>query len=532
MPTPVSSRVPLLLGLVLVVTTIMLGFLLLRSEPSAPGPTPGAGPGAAPGGASGTQPAASRPATQPGKAKSLMVYCAAGLKPPVAAIAQAYTREYGTRIDLQYGGSGTLLSSIKVSGQGDLFVAADTSYTDIARKDLVADEVVALAKQTPVIAVKKGNPRGIRSLADLRKPDVRTAIANPDAASIGRITKEMLTKAGAWDALDKAVRERGVFKPTVNDIAADVKLGTVDAAIIWDAMVSQPDYRDALEPVVIENADAWSQDVVVTVLRSSPDPTAALHFARYLAARDRGAGEFEKLGYHAVEADAWADRPRLVIYGGAVTRVGSEEVLRRFARREGVEITTVYNGCGVLNGQIKLGERPDLYHTCDASFMEGVDEHFLPKIEFSSMRLVIAVPATNPGGVLGADELGKPGLKVGVANEKQAALGALTANYLRKHDLYEKVNKNVVVNTPTGDLLVQQVVTGSLDAAIVYKANTAKLRDKLGVIELDGDGSEAVQTLAIGRGTKFPVLTRRLVEALDSPSSREMLEAAGFRPAR
>jgi len=30
-----------------------------------------------------------------------------------------------------------------------------------------------------------------------------------------------------------------VFKPTVNDLANDVKIGTVDAAIVWDATVKQ-----------------------------------------------------------------------------------------------------------------------------------------------------------------------------------------------------------------------------------------------------------------------------------------------------
>ena len=59
-----------------------------------------------------------------GKA-SLTVYCAAGLKKPVEAIAAAYREELGIQVNLQYGGTGTLLSQIEVAKRGDLFIAAD-----------------------------------------------------------------------------------------------------------------------------------------------------------------------------------------------------------------------------------------------------------------------------------------------------------------------------------------------------------------------------------------------------------------------
>ena len=43
--------------------------------------------------------------------KSILVYCAAGIKPVVEKVAKAYYEEYGVRVDLQYGGSGTLLTT-------------------------------------------------------------------------------------------------------------------------------------------------------------------------------------------------------------------------------------------------------------------------------------------------------------------------------------------------------------------------------------------------------------------------------------
>ena len=70
--------------------------------------------------------------TQP--SEPLLVYCAAGIKAPVEAVAKAYEREFGVRIELQYGASATLLANVQASGRGDLYLPADESYIQVARE--------------------------------------------------------------------------------------------------------------------------------------------------------------------------------------------------------------------------------------------------------------------------------------------------------------------------------------------------------------------------------------------------------------
>src|SRR5206468_10993017 len=84
----------------------------------------------------------------------LVVYCAAGLKPPVELIARVYERDFGIPVQLQYGGSGTLLSNLRVAGKGDLFLAADESYLWMARSNRLVQEILPLATMRPVIAVQ------------------------------------------------------------------------------------------------------------------------------------------------------------------------------------------------------------------------------------------------------------------------------------------------------------------------------------------------------------------------------------------
>src|SRR6185295_3519130 len=58
----------------------------------------------------------------------LLVYCAASLKTPMEKIAADYERASGTRVELSFGGSQTLLASIDVTKRGDLYLPADDSY--------------------------------------------------------------------------------------------------------------------------------------------------------------------------------------------------------------------------------------------------------------------------------------------------------------------------------------------------------------------------------------------------------------------
>ena len=512
-----NAPIVILIGIVLV--TAMLGVMLLRPQT----PTPSTA-------IATTAPSSTTAPAKPllVENKTLLLYCAAGIKTPVAKIAADYEKEFGIRVDLQYGGSGTLLSNLKLANQGDLFLPADGSYVELAKKDGLINETIPLVTMKPVIAVKKGNPKQVAGVADLSRPTLRLALANPGAASIGQVSKSLLTKAGIWDAIEAAARERGVFKPTVNDIANDVRLGTVDAAIVWDSTVRQKDYANELDALPIVGSESFAVETPITILKTATNPTAALHFARYLAASDKGLKTFENEGFTPLPGDVWEDKPTLLLFSGAVNRVGIKDAIAAFEAREGAQVTTVYNGCGILNGQILLGERPDAYYTCDATFMGPVGEHFGAYELMSQTKIVMLVQKGNPKGIKTLADLAKPDLKVGVGHEKQSTLGTLTARMLQERGLYDAVQKNVVTNSPTGDLLVNQTRTGSLDVAIVYTANTLFVHEYLDVVFIDDPLANAVQSLAAGKKPKNRRLTERFIASLHAPEVRATVYKAGF----
>ncbi|MCG3197985.1 MAG: substrate-binding domain-containing protein [Candidatus Omnitrophica bacterium] len=452
----------------------------------------------------------------------ITLYCAAGIKPPVEEAAREYEKLHRVPIRISYGGSGTLLSNLRVTQTGDLFLAAEESYIEMARTEGLVREAIPLATMIPVIAVAKGNPKGIRSVEDLLKDGTRCGIANPDAAAIGKVTRDLLAEAGLWEGFQARVK---VFKPTVNDLANDVKIGAIDAAIVWDAVVGQYPELEAVHSPVFEKAE---EKVVIGVLSSAKNPSAALRFARYLGARDRGLLAFEKWGYSPVEGDIWEEHPELILFSGGVNRIAIEDTLAEFERREGARVTRVYNGCGILVAQMRAGEKPDAYFACDNSFVNQVQEFFEPPVGISETDMVILTPKGNPKGIHALADLSAPDLRLGVANAEQSALGALTQNLLEREGLLDSVMANVKTQTPTADLLVNQMRAGALDAVIVYMANTSQVRDSLEIIPITLPGARAAQPYVIGKNSTHKQLAGRLLEALRSAESKARFESSGF----
>jgi ABC-type molybdate transport system substrate-binding protein len=270
-------------------------------------------------------------------------------------------------------------------------------------------------------------------------------------------------------------------------------------------------------------------EITVAVLRSSRQPTEALRFARYLSARDKGLEAFRRHHYTVVEGDVWAPEPPLVLFSGGLNRPAIEDTLKTFEQREGCKLTTVYNGCGILVAQMKAGARPDAYCACDVSFLGQVQDLFLEPVNLSQMDILIALPQGNPKGITSLRDLTKEGLKLGVGNSQQGALGALTERMLEKAGLLKDVMANVRSQAPTADMLVNQLRAGGLDAVLVYESNISQVREHVDTVRLDLPGATAIQPFAIARGSQHQQLAQRLLDAITSAESQEKYRKAGFR---
>ena len=161
--------------------------------------------------------------------------------------------------------------------------------------------------------------------------------------------------------------------------------------------------------------------------------------------------------------------------------------------------------------------------------MKQVQDSFRVPIAVSQNELVILVPKGNPRKISALKDLTQEGLRVGIGHEKQCAMGWVTQNTFKESGLQTELMANVTVQTPTGDMLVNQLRTGSLDAAVAYLSNAAGSADLLDAVQIRGiPCSTATQPWAIATESKFPNLADRLFRHLTSPESREIFAAEGF----
>ncbi|TWT51860.1 putative binding protein precursor [Thalassoglobus neptunius] len=471
--------------------------------------------------ATGTE--ANDSASQPNSDAAILMYCAASNRAVVEKIRADYEDETGRRVEIQYGPSQSLLSSLEVSRTGDLYLPADESYLDIGRERGLVEEAIPLAEMQVVIAVRKGEESRIRTFDDLLSEDIRLVQANPDAAAVGKQTKEVLEKTGQWNQLDAATVG---YRTTVTDVANDLIVGAADAGIVYDAVLATYPDLTAVKLPVFDSAIA---KIAVGVTSASNDSSRALHFARYLGARDRGQRYYDELGFKPVNGDQWADVPELSVFAGSMLQPAIEQTLIDFEKREGVSISRVYNGCGILVAQMKAGQHPDAYFACDTEFMNQVSDQFGAPLPVSRNELVILVEKGNPHGIKSLRDLTRPSLRVGIGHEKQCAMGWLTQQTLTESGIKIEVMENVTVQTPTGDMLVNQLKTGSLDAAVAYLSNAAGSGDVLTAIRITGlECSQATQPIAISQSTPYSHLAGRLLKEIQSTDSRERFRANGF----
>lgn len=460
----------------------------------------------------------------------LFFYCAAGLRGPAELVVADYEKDYGIKVDVQFSGSNTLLSQIEAARTGDLFLSADDSYISLGQEKGLVQESFAVGAQRPVIAVRKGNPKNIQGIEDLLREDITTSMGNPDQAAVGKITRKMLTKSGQWEAVEKAITKTGVFKPTVPEVANDVKLEAVDAGIVWDTTLA---LYPELEAIRTPELDAGTAHVTLGVLSSSTQPTEALRFSRYLAARDKGLTRFREKGFQTVDGDKWVESPELTFYCGSVNRRAVEPTIKEFEEREGVKITTVYNGCGILTGQMRsildqdqvLGF-PDTYMACDVYYLDTVKELFQDAVNVSDTEVVIVVPKGNPKQIEKLSDLAKPGVRVTVGQPDQCTIGVLTRQLLEHEGLSDGILKNVKNETMTSSLLVPSVISGAADATLAYATDTLAEADKLEVIRINSTAGKAIQPFSIARSSEQKHLSRRLYQAISR--SKERFETAGF----
>jgi molybdate transport system substrate-binding protein len=168
-------------------------------------------------------------------ADSLLVYAGAASKPPTEEAAKLYEQKTGVKVELVFGGSGAVLSQMRLAKQGDLYFPGSSDYMEKAKRagDVYADSEKIIVYLVSAINVAKGNPLGIRTLKDLTRPGLHVAIANPETVCVGAYAVEIIEKE--FTAAEKAAFQRNLvnYTESCEKTATAISLKMADAVIGW-----------------------------------------------------------------------------------------------------------------------------------------------------------------------------------------------------------------------------------------------------------------------------------------------------------
>jgi ABC-type molybdate transport system substrate-binding protein len=136
------------------------------------------------------------PAILLASSKPLLVFAGAAGKPPTEQAARLFKETKGVDVQVTFGGSGFVLSQMKLARKGDIYFPGSSDFMEKAKKEKLVypgtEKIITYL--IPAINVQKGNPRNIRSLRDLLKPGVRLGIADPETVCVGTYAVEVVEK--------------------------------------------------------------------------------------------------------------------------------------------------------------------------------------------------------------------------------------------------------------------------------------------------------------------------------------------------
>lgn len=152
----------------------------------------------------------------------------------------------GVKVVLNLASSGALLQQIDKGAPVDVFASADQKTMDQAKeKDLIIAETRKdFVSNGLVLVVPKDSMPAIKGVKDLVEDKItRISLGNPETVPAGRYTREVLAKAGLWEAL----KSKYIYAENVRQALEYVGRGEVDAGFVFatDAAAAKDKVRVA-----------------------------------------------------------------------------------------------------------------------------------------------------------------------------------------------------------------------------------------------------------------------------------------------
>lgn len=239
------------------------------------------------------------------KRKELILFSGAGIRPLAEEFIREFERREQVKILATYGGSAHILGQISTTKRGDLFMPGEELYVDAAIERGLADNSTKqkVACFIPVILLRKGLSIPITNVRDLKKSGLRLGFGDERSCAVGQLTLLILKKNGVeMQEIAKSV----VYKSaTVEELGIAVKMGTIDATIVWDTTARYYTNDTTIVEIPLEN-NVLSV-IPIVVLKFSQYPDIAKKFIEFVVS-DTGKEIIKRTGWSFVPSEKHSEK--------------------------------------------------------------------------------------------------------------------------------------------------------------------------------------------------------------------------------
>ena len=153
----------------------------------------------------------------------------------------------------------------------------DASYLDMAQEKMGQPfgPDIKVSSTRIVMLVEKGNPRGIRSLADLAKRGLRVGTTDPKASTLGALSHELCRETGKFDPIKQNIV---MMADTAHTLVQTMEAGRkLDVALVYEANIRHLRGRFDAVPLQLKRALAVQN---VAASKTTPYPHLAKRLSR------------------------------------------------------------------------------------------------------------------------------------------------------------------------------------------------------------------------------------------------------------
>lgn len=220
--------------------------------------------------------------------RTLNVFAASSLTESFQSLAKEFEAAHkNVDVTVNFGGSSTLVQQINEGAPADVFASADEkNMAKLVKAGNSAGDPRLFAKNTLEIAVPTGNPKKIKSFADLARNGVKVVVCAP-AVPCGSATTKVEKATGI--TLKPKSEETNV-----KEVLAKVQANEADAGLVYVTDVRSAGNK--VRGIEFPEASKAINSYPIVAVKNSKHADLATRFINYVRGA-QGRKELEKVGF-------------------------------------------------------------------------------------------------------------------------------------------------------------------------------------------------------------------------------------------